>query len=228
MDRKHASAGATCLVAAVAAAVIFVMAGPARSAEGPQNHDAAVIVPAGQDRRLIEVAVTEALVIHQQAYSSATPDSRPASAVHAPTTGPVLRSLLASTQGRGTDSAATRQLRWEARNKNIDRRFTASAADHEHQVLAAVRSADQDPHFRSLDGGISSVVLSSVTIAGSHAEARGRTTAWSSMAQRQPDGKWLIQTAENSLELQVRLDFADVGGWRVSTFTWQFAPGTEP
>ncbi|MEV0801605.1 hypothetical protein AB0I34_28185 [Kribbella sp. NPDC050281] len=94
--------------------------------------------------------------------------------------------------------------------------------------MDAIRQASASPAFRSLDGGVSRVAIDSLSIEGQHARVHAVATMWSSVAQRQSDGRWIVATPKNTLQVMLGLDPDADGQWKVSTFTWTFAPGSEP
>jgi hypothetical protein len=164
----------------------------------------------------VTTAAIEALVVHQQAYAFAPPAMIPAADLRQPTTAAAIQNGPAPTAARVNKVAA------------VGRTFTGTAADQEVGLVDAVQRANASSDFKSLDGGVSSVAIDSVKINGRHAQIHGLATMWSSVAQQRPDGRWVVATPRNTLQVTLELDPDVNGRWKVSAFKWTFAPGSEP
>jgi hypothetical protein len=217
-------------VSTMAGIVVFAMAGfslLARPSTAQEYAPVSVKADANTSSPAIMTAVTEAMVTHQQVYSSSIQVLRGS---------PVLRQASAATRlqlAPGSSTLAvltteeTQQLR-QLKESQINSRFKDTAAVKENGAIAAVEEANKDPNFRSLDGGVSGVTVRSERVIGSHADVQATVAAWSSMAQRQPNGSWVTATPQNMLEIRMSLDVDANGGWVVTALAWNFAPGSQP
>jgi ketopantoate reductase len=176
----------------------------------------------GADSTTVEAAVIDALVVHQQAYASASQAKAHAPALREPAT--ALRMQNGAPPATTLSSPASRATKVA----QMGARFAGAAATNEMRVVDAVEQANQDPAFKSLDGGVSQVAIRSLKIEGQHARVEALAAMWASMAQKQPDGSWVVATPQNKLVVSLGLDLTANGKWMVSAFTWKFAPGSEP
>ena len=195
----------------LAAAGVIATVGVATSAR-PQQAE----VSNAETSSAVTTAAIDALVVHQQAYAFTLPVQIPAAGLRQPTSAAGIQNGPAPTAARVNKVAA------------IGRSFTGAAADQEVGLVDTVQKANASSDYKSLDGGVSSVAIDSVKINGRHAQVHGLATMWSSVAQQQPDGRWVVATPRNTLQVTLELDPDVNGRWKVSTFKWTFAPGSEP
>jgi hypothetical protein len=216
---------------AVGAIIIIIITGMSLSVRASVGHGSAApgkLSAADVSTAAVKAAVTRALVIHQRAYASSQqmltspPMFRQVStAVRLPTEAGALASTAFSV-------AYQRQLT-AAKIAQVSLMFSGAAAFREDRIIDTVQEADKNPNFHSLDGGVSKIVINSIEVSSGHATVHARATMWTSMAQRNPDNdKWVTAIPENVLEITMGLNLDPSGRWIVSTFTWSFAPGSEP
>jgi hypothetical protein len=197
----------------IGAIVLSMSARPQQGAQEAQAVDAAT-------SSAVTAAAIDALVVHQQAYALSAPAKSQTSGLRQPTTAVGLQ--------KGAPSAAISATARATKVAVVGRSFSGTAAVQEVRLLDAVQQASASPDFKSLDGGVSHVAIDSVKINGRHAQVHAAATMWSSVAQQQPDGRWIVATPQNTLQVTLGLDPDADGRWKVSTFTWTFAPGSQP
>jgi hypothetical protein len=168
----------------------------------------------------VKAAAIDALVVHQQAYALSAPAKSQTSGLRQPT--------IAAGLQRGAPSAAGSAATRVTKVARIGRSFTGAAALQEVRLVDAVQQVGASPGFRSLDGGVSNVAIDSLKVNGRHAQVHAVATMWSTVAQQQPDGRWIVATPRNTLQVTLGMDPDTDGQWKVSTFSWTFAPGSEP
>jgi hypothetical protein len=91
-------------------------------------------------------------------------------------------------------------------------------------------AAQENPNARLLGAGVSNITYKSVSFdpSGSKATVEAAVTAWAGMAQRNPDGTWVEGNPSNVVNVTAEMVKQISGNWLITTFSWDFAPGSEP
>jgi len=76
-------------------------------------------------------------------------------------------------------------------------------------------------------GGVDWVRLSAITIQGSSATATGQYRTWARVGAAGRGGLITIAEPHNTIAATFMLDRRS-GAWRISSYGWRFAPGSEP
>jgi hypothetical protein len=127
-------------------------------------------------------------------------------------------------------SARMRQDTRAAATRALATAFAGQALTHETRALDNALTQEADPSFLVLGGGSDHFVYHSVEAASS---ARILLTAtvrtWSRIAQVRPtDGKTVVATPSNAIDVRAVVEKGADGAWRVTSYTWTFQPGSEP
>lgn len=223
MWRRSVPVGGTLIILAITGISFTVRASADHEYLRASNLSAAEVSSAA-----VKSAVAEALIIHQLAYTSS---------LRVLSSPPMLRKkstairLPTRSEARAPValSAVNQQKLRAIKIAQVRLRFEGAAAARENDAIDAVEEANKNPNFRSLDGGVSKIVINSLSIASRRATVHAQATMWASMAQRNRNsGDWVTATPKNTLEITMRLNLDPSGKWVVSRLTWRFTPRSEP
>ena len=90
--------------------------------------------------------------------------------------------------------------------------------------------AEANPGFRDLGAGVFGITYRSVAFdpSGSTAKIDARVSVWAAGADRQPDGTWAEYHPEGDLNVHAEMAKYASGDWKMTSMSWDFAPGSEP
>jgi hypothetical protein len=107
--------------------------------------------------------------------------------------------------------------------------FTGDELRREHAALTDAAAIQANTDIRAFGGGADSFNYSRIaTSSNSEAILAGSYRAWSRVGQVQKDGRIVPATPSNTIDYIAQLSRESDGRWRVSSFSWSFAPGSEP
>lgn len=115
----------------------------------------------------------------------------------------------------------------ESENARINANFDENAAPRERAVLANVLDAETHADERILGGGIRNLRITSIHISDDVATVNGVYYLWSRF-QHKVGRAWRVYEPGGDTDFQMTLVKGADGRWKVHTFTWSPAPGSEP
>lgn len=177
----------------------------------------------GTEEQAVAAALKEAVAAAQQSFSSpaAIEAGKGLRVGENPTASDVLTSGPSRAEVQRVD-AAGRTL--------LEKHFVGSAlADRitSHSAMIAAQEDRSVPGFTPLGGGVSGLDAESVSVDGDTAAVHARVTTWARMSQVEPDSRVVVSQPSNDLLVDASL-VRTSDGWKVSTYDWVFAPGSEP
>ena len=105
-------------------------------------------------------------------------------------------------------------------------RYFSGDALHSQQAQAASALLGSERGC-SQGGGIRRVVVRRISVRGMQAAALARIEAWDRVGQEQADGRVLWAQPVNVIDYQFTVQHLAVG-WRITAYSWEFAPGSAP
>jgi len=172
--------------------------------------------PASVQRASVEAVVARALEIDQTLPIPPVPVNKAAAV-----------SSTADVPAAPAPGDAVRAKQIANADTAIESVFDAAGAVNEKKALNNAITMERDPNFRALAAGVSNIRYKDVEISGSLATVTGVVTVWSK-TETFNNGRWLISSPSSDLEFQMTLVADSSGHWKVHSYSWTFAAGSEP
>lgn len=113
-------------------------------------------------------------------------------------------------------------------NRRISRQFAGSALQAQRAALKNARLWEAGSDVRVLGGGADHFHYAQIKrISPTQIEIRGTVRTWAKVAQVQAGQRIVPATPANTLDTLATLTHSATG-WKISTLSWAFAPGSQP
>lgn len=128
----------------------------------------------------------------------------------------------------GIMSTAIQEVMIARARNQLSTVFTPSLVQRELSHVNNVITIQQTQSVIALAGGIRDIHYLNETTAENTATLHALVTAWSKIAQIQPNERRVVATPYNTLDVHATLQKSSTGQWQVSQLSWNFTLNTTP